>query len=171
MTAWADDAAAKSDTSGEFVETPVGASAAATPAPANSGELVEQPVNAAGAAPAPSTAPSGSGPLGFLSTASHSSNLLGDMWGVRPFLSKYGMTLTAVENSELFGNVSGGVRQGLEYNGLTTVTLQMDTQRAFGLNGGLFNVSAEQIHGGNLSASNLYTLQTASGIEADRATR
>jgi porin len=171
VTAWADDAAAKSDTSGEFVETPVGASAAATPAPANSGELVEQPVNAAGAAPAPSTAPSGSGPLGFLSTASHSSNLLGDMWGVRPFLSKYGMTLTAVENSELFGNVSGGVRQGLEYNGLTTVTLQMDTQRAFGLNGGLFNVSAEQIHGGNLSASNLYTLQTASGIEADRATR
>ena len=93
------------------------------------------------------------------------------MWGLRPFLSKYGMTLTAVENSELFGNVSGGVRQGLEYNGLTTATLQMDTQRAFGLNGGLFNVSALQIHGGNLSASNLYTLQTASGIEADRATR
>ncbi len=47
----------------------------------------------------------------------------------------------------------------------------MDTQRAFGLNGGTFNASALQIHGGNLSASNLYTLQTASGIEADRATR
>ena len=47
----------------------------------------------------------------------------------------------------------------------------MDTQRAFGLNGGLFNASALQIHGGNLSAANLGTLQTASGIEADRATR
>ncbi|MGO9772301.1 MAG: carbohydrate porin [Roseiarcus sp.] len=168
-TVWADDDAAKSDTSGEFVETPVGANAA--PAPANSGEFVEQPVGAASAAAAPSPAPNGSGPLGFLSTASHSSNLLGDMWGVRPFLSKYGMTLSVIENSELFGNLSGGVRQGFEYNGLTTATLQLDTQRAFGLNGGTFNASALQIHGGNLSASNLYTLQTASGIEADRATR
>ncbi len=173
VTAWADDAAAKSDSAGEFVETPVGASAAAAPAPApaNSGEVVAQPVGAAtAAAPAPASA-SGSGPLGFLSTASHSSNQLGDMWGLRPFLSQYGMTLTLIENSELFGNVTGGARQGFEYNGLTTATLQMDTQRAFGLNGGLFNASALEIHGGNLSASNLYTLQTASGIEADRAIR
>src|SRR6202041_1970109 len=32
-------------------------------------------------------------------------------------------------------------------------------------------VSALQIHGTNLSANNLLTLQTASGIEADRSTR
>jgi porin len=167
-TAWADDAAAaKSDSSSEFVETPVGASAAAapTPAPASSG----QPAGAAAAA-APAS-PSGSGPLGFLSTASHSSNLLGDMWGLRPALSKYGMTLNITETSEVLGNATGGARRGAAYDGLTTATLQMDTQRAFGLNGGLFNVSALQIHGQNLSASNLYTLQTASGIEADRATR
>jgi porin len=162
-----DQSASKPDQSSEFVETPVGASAAAAPAPANSGALIEQPVGAA----APAASPSGAGPLGFLSTASHSSNLLGDMWGLRSALSQYGMTLSVVENSELFGNLSGGVRQGFEYNGLTTATLQMDAQRAFGLNGGLFNASALQIHGGNLSASNLYTLQTASGIEADRATR
>jgi porin len=93
------------------------------------------------------------------------------MWGLRPLLAKYGMTLSIVENSEVFGNVTGGVRQGFEYNGLTTATLQMDTQPAFGWNGGLFNASALQIHGGNLSATNLETLQTASGIEADRATR
>ena len=43
--------------------------------------------------------------------------------------------------------------------------------RAFGWYGGTFNVSALQIHGRNLSADNLLTLQTASGIEADRATR
>ena len=34
-----------------------------------------------------------------------------------------------------------------------------------------FNVSALQIHGRNLSADNLATIQTASGIEGDRATR
>jgi porin len=158
---------ALADSSPPTVSAAAATSSSAVAAPAVQPEFAEQPVAAA----APSTSPSDSGPLGFLSTASRSSNLLGDMWGLRPALSKYGMTLTAVENSELFGNVSGGVRQGLEYNGLTTATLQMDTQRAFGLNGGLFNASALQIHGGNLSASNLYTLQTASGIEADRATR
>jgi porin len=138
--------------------------------PSNSPEFVEQPI-AADAASAANRAGSAGGPLGFLSTAPRSSNLLGEMWGLRPLLSKYGMTLSIVENSELFGNLAGGSRQGFAYNGLTTATLQMDTQRAFDWNGGLFNVSAEQIHGGNLSATNLYTLQTASGIEADRATR
>ena len=176
-TVWADDANPASPQSGEFVETPVSLAAGApapSPSPAatptNSGEIVEQPADAAATRAAP-TSPAASGPFGFLSTASRSSNLLGDMWGLRPFLSQYGMTLSVVENSELFGNLSGGVRQGFEYNGLTTATLQLDTQRAFGLNGGLFNASALQIHGGNLSATNLYTLQTASGIEADRATR
>jgi porin len=47
----------------------------------------------------------------------------------------------------------------------------MDTQRAFGWYGGTLNVSGLQMHGSNLSASNLGTLQTASGIEGDRATR
>ncbi len=109
--------------------------------------------------------------MAFLNTAGRSSNLLGDMWGLRPELAKYGVTLGLLDNSEVFGNLSGGARQGFEYNGLTTATLQMDTQRAFGLNGGLFNVSFLEIHGGNLSATNLYTLQTASGIEADPAAR
>ena len=161
------------------METPVGGAAAPqssggllNPAPMGSQEFLQKPAAAAPAATAPAPSPGlAGGPLGFLSTAGHSSNLLGDMWGLRPLLSKYGMTLSIVENSELFGNVTGGAKQGFEYNGLTTATLQMDMQRAFGLNGGLINVSAEQIHGGNLSASNLYTLQTASGIEADRATR
>ena len=146
--AWADDASPASPRSGEFVETPVGPAAgglAPPPSPvatpANSGELVEQPADAVTTTAAP-TSPTSSGPFGFLSTASRSSNLLGDMWGLRPFLSKYGMTLSVVENSEVFGNVTGGVRQGFEYNGLTTATLQLDTQRAFGLNGGLFNASA-----------------------------
>ena len=107
----------------------------------------------------------------MLSANWHSSSLLGDMGGLRPALAKYGLTLTIQEQSEVLGNVSGGARQGFDYDGLTTATLQMDTQRAFGLYGGLFNVSALQIHGRSLSADNLYTLQTASGIEADRATR
>ena len=157
--------------SGEFTETPVGTGGTTAPAAAaGSGEFIEQPVSA-NAAAAPLSGASGSGPFGFLSTASRSANLLGDMWGMRPMLAKYGMTLSITETSEVLGNVTGGQRLGFDYDGLTTATLQMDTQRAFGLYGGLFNVSALQAHGRSLSADNLLTLQTASGIEADRSTR
>ena len=71
----------------------------------------------------------------------------------------------------MLGNVTGGSQRGVAYDGLTQMALQLDTARAFGLHGGTFNVSALQIHGQNLSADNLLSLQTASGIEADRATR
>ena len=108
---------------------------------------------------------------GFLAGIKRSSYLFGDMWGVRTLLSKYGMSLAISETSEVLGNVSGGVKQGADYDGLTQMILQLDTQRAFQWHGGTFNVSGLQIHGNNLSARNLDTLQTASGIEADRATR
>jgi porin len=111
------------------------------------------------------------GPFGFLSNLSRTNYLLGDMWGLRPLLSQYGMSLAIEETSEVLGNVTGGARQGARYDGLTQMVLQLDTQRAFGWYGGTFNASALQIHGRNLSADNLLTLQTASGIEADRATR
>ncbi|RZF27068.1 carbohydrate porin [Paraburkholderia sp. UYCP14C] len=97
--------------------------------------------------------------------------LLGDMGGLRPWLGKYGMTFTLTETSEVLANLRGGLERGADYDGLTTATLQMDTQKAFGLPGGIFNVSALQIHGANLSANKLGTLNTASGIEAADATR
>src|SRR5271155_5395819 len=110
-------------------------------------------------------------PLGFLTGISKSGYLLGDMWGLRPWLSQYGMSLAISETSEVLGNASGGVKQGAAYDGLTQMILQLDTQRAFNWYGGTFNISGLQIHGNNLSAENLDTLQTASGIEAGRATR
>ena len=88
------------------------------------------------------------------------------MWGLRPALAKYGVTLTILENVETFGNVSGGVKQSLEPKGLTTVTLQMDTEKAFGLKGGTLNVSGLQVYGGELNADNLMVLQTLSDIDA-----
>ena len=92
---------------------------------------------------------------GWLSGLSRSSNLLGDMFGFRTLLSKYGMSLSLSETSEVLGNVTGGVKTGFDYDGLTQMALQLDTQRAFGCYGGTFNVSGLQIHGRNLSADNL----------------
>jgi porin len=113
----------------------------------------------------------GSGPLGFLNGLSRSNLMLGDMGGLRTELSKYGISLAIQETSEVLGNVTGGAKQGGAYDGLTQMLLQLDTRRAFGWYGGTFNVSALQIHGSNLSANNLLTLQTSSGITADRSTR
>ncbi len=108
---------------------------------------------------------------GFFSQLGRSQTLFGDMGGLRPFLSKYGITLALQETSEELGNVTGGTHKNFEYDGLTQMILQLDTQRAFGLHGGTFNVSGLQVHGRSLSSDNLGTLQTASGIEADRSSR
>ncbi len=108
---------------------------------------------------------------GFRKSMSRTSYLLGDMLGLRKALNKAGISLNILETSEVLGNVSGGSRHSVEYDCLTQVILQMDTQRAFNWYGGTFNVSGLQLHGSNLSALSLYSLQTASGIESNRATR
>ena len=68
------------------------------------------------------------GPFGFLNGITRSQYLLGDMWGLRTLLGKYGISLALTETTEVFGNVTGGVRQGFEYDGLTQMALQSDTQ-------------------------------------------
>lgn len=108
---------------------------------------------------------------GFLHGISRREALLGDAWGVRRALSRFGISLDVLETSEVLGNVSGGVGRGAAYDGVTQLFLQLDTQRAFRWYGGTFNVSALQIRGRNLSTDRLYSLQTASGIQANPATR
>ena len=117
------------------------------------------------------SAPAENPPNTFFSGIADRGTLLGDMSGLRPFLSKYGLSLSVSEVSEVFGNVTGGIHQGADYDGVTTLALQVDTQQANLYQGGTFNVSALQIHGRNLSTDNLLSLQTASGDEGDRSTR
>jgi len=131
------------------------------------------------AAPPPTSVPISSSQTGdntgqgsnFLENLTRTNFLLGDLFGLRTELSTLGMSLAIQETSEDFGNFTGGMHRGFDYDGLTQAILQLNTQRAFGWYGGTFNVSALQIHGRNLSTDNLDTLQTASGIEGDRSTR
>ena len=138
--------------------------------------IAADPLAAAVAVQAPSAdefanAKGGEGPFTFVDNISRDNYLLGDMWGLRPWLARGGVTFGLSETSEVLGNVTGGTREGFEYDGLTQAVIQVDTQRALGWNGGTFNVSALQLHGRNVSADNLDSLQTASGIESDRSTR
>ncbi len=121
--------------------------------------------------PSPSAEGAPTGEPGFMTGLWTRGTLLGDAGGLRTFLGNYGVTFGLQETSEVLGNVTGGVRNGFEYDGLTVLNVGVDTQKAFGLEGGTFNVSALQIHGRNLSTDNLLTLQTASGIEAQGTTR
>lgn len=98
-------------------------------------------------------------------------NLLGDTNGSRPALASHGVTLLLTDVEEVFGNTSGGLKRGATYDAVTTLTLQVDTQKAFGWDGGQFNVSALQLRGRNFSQYYLGDLQTASGIAALPATR
>jgi porin len=121
--------------------------------------------------PGSATAPGSNAPFGLLGPSWQNQNLLGDMGGLRPALANYGVTLTILENIETFGNPTGGVTQGIEPKGLTTVTLQMDTEKAFGLKGGTLNVSGLQIWGGDYSTGNLMVQQTLSDIDAPAGVR
>ncbi|MDR3097910.1 MAG: carbohydrate porin, partial [Paraburkholderia sp.] len=122
------------------------------------------PAAFAQASPAPDTPPA---PTGLWDRAT----LFGEMGGLRPWLGERGITFGLQETSEYLNNLSGGTHRGGAYDGLTEISLGVDTQKAFGLPGGTFNVSALQIHGTNLTQRNLQALQSASGIEADATTR
>jgi porin len=117
--------------------------------------------------PQSQSAPASTAPTGFWTR----SNLLGDMGGLRSTIGNEGITLNVTDTESLLGNVAGGVKQGATLQGLTLATLQIDTGKAFGLQGGSFNVSALQIHGRSLSPYYLDNLQAANGTEADDATR
>ena len=92
-----------------------------------------------------------------------------DAW--RGGLAEKGYTLSVTEQSEVLGNVSGGVHRGADYDGLTTAILAIDAKTAFGWDAGQFQVSGYWIHGRSLSADNLGTLQFASETEAQRSLR
>ncbi len=99
------------------------------------------------------------------------SNLFGDLGGVRSGLADRGITFGLTESSEVFGNATGGVRQGVIYEGLTQFGVGVDTEKAFGWKGGTFNATGYQIHGRGLSLNNLgNNLNTVSGLEALRGT-
>ena len=80
-----------------------------------------------------------------------------------------GFRFDASETSEAFGNLTGGRRRAVVYEGLFRIAVLLDSEKAFGLPGGTFNVTGFQVHGRGLSANALGgNLMVASSIEANR---
>jgi porin len=97
--------------------------------------------------------------------------LLDDVGGFRTKLGRMGFSIGLQDTNEVFGNVTGGIATGAAYDGLSMLSIGLDTRAAFDWAGGTFNVSAINIRGRSLSADNLLNLQTVSGIEASPTTR
>ena len=97
-------------------------------------------------------------------------SLLGDLGGLRAWMLDHGMTLGITETSEVLDNVTGGIRRGAIYEGVTDLNFAWDLRPDFHWRG-MFFARAYQIHGRGLSVNNLDNLNIASSIEADRTTR
>ena len=138
--------------------------------PALAGDLSMPQASTAASAVSPGSKDAGDKPAwaGDLSTRS---NLLGDSGGIRPMFEGYGISFGLNETTEVLGNPMGGVKRGAIVEGLTQMSVGIDLAKAMGFQGGLFNVSAFQIHGRGLSSENVRNLNVVSSIEADPATR
>jgi porin len=98
-------------------------------------------------------------------------NLLDDPGGLRSSLADRGISLGLTSYDEVLGNVTGGIHTGADYDGVLGFGLGVNTAKAFGWPGGIFNISGYELRGRDLSTDNLYTLQTASSFEALDTTR
>jgi porin len=97
--------------------------------------------------------------------------LTGNWDGLRSALEAAGVKFGLQEQSELWGNLTGGLKQGAVYDGLTTASVSFDLGKLVGWQGATFFVDAYQIHGRGPSGNLVGNLQLVSNIEATRDTK
>ena len=97
--------------------------------------------------------------------------LLGDWGGLRTKLHDAGVDFQLQEQSEIWANLTGGLKRGAIYEGLTTASVRFDLDKLIGWSKAAFYVSAYQIHGRAPSANMTGNLQLVSNLEATRDTK
>lgn len=98
-------------------------------------------------------------------------SLMGDWGGLRTHLEDAGVKFKLQEQSEVWGNLAGGLRRGAVYTGLTTGSVTLDLEKLIGWQGATFYANAFQIHGRGPSSNLVGNLQFVSNIEATRDTK
>jgi porin len=97
--------------------------------------------------------------------------LFGDLGGLRTALARVGIELGLTYIGETFGSVTGGIKQGVVYDGRVGMSLDFDFDKLAGWHGATAHVHAYEIHGRGASANLVGNLMTLSSIEAERAIR
>jgi porin len=121
-----------------------------------------QPVVPPASSPSPEKAPAG-----FWQRET----MTGDWDGLRTSLEDAGIKFGLQEQSELWGNMTGGLRHGVVYDGLTTASLALDLEKLTGWTGATFFANAFQIHGRGPSGNLVGNQQIVSNIEATPGTK
>ena len=100
-------------------------------------------------------------PDGFFVRAS----LLGDWGGLRSQLQEEGIFFTLTQTSDLLGNVSGGVKRGVEYDGLLQPQIDVDLGKLMGWSGFSAHVAGYVVQGKGLSQTNLQNIMAVTNTE------
>ena len=95
----------------------------------------------------------------------------GDWGRARKSLEDAGVTFTVEGYSEFWANLTGGLRTGGAYAGLTDASLKLDLAKLMNWQGATFFVNAYQIHGFGPSANFVGNQQFVSNIEATPSTK
>ena len=90
---------------------------------------------------------------------------------LRTRLEEAGVQVTFSYYGDLLGNPTGGVRQGLGYDGRLGAIIDSDLEKILGWSGATFHASIHQIHGTSFSENNLESIMLASSVEAPPTTR
>lgn len=77
----------------------------------------------------------------------------GDWGGTRTALSDKGLDITIGYTAEVFGNVSGGFRQGAAFNGLLELGLDVDLEKLAGIKGLTAHIDGSLPSGESFSGS------------------
>jgi len=90
---------------------------------------------------------------------------------MRADLADAGVKLGLQEQSEVWGNLVGGLRPGIVNNGLATASLALDLKRLAGWSGARVFANGFWVHGRGPSANLVGNLQLVSNIEATRSVK
>lgn len=93
----------------------------------------------------------------------HQDKLTGDWGGLRKELSDKGIGFAMTYTSEVWGNVSGGMKRGAAYDGVLEPEIDVDLEKLVGWTGASFGASMLQGHGPSLSAGWVGNIMTVSG--------
>ena len=92
-------------------------------------------------------------------------SLSGNWGGLRSKLEDNGVVFSLTQTSDVLGNVNGGVRRGVEYDGLFQPQVDMDLNKLMRWAGGSAHIAAYVVQGKGISQTNLQNIMTVTNIE------
>ena len=91
--------------------------------------------------------------------------LTGDWGGLRNTLEDNGVVVGLTQISDVLGNFNGGVRRGLEYDGLFEPEIDINLDKLMGWAGGKARLAGYVVQGKGLTQTNLQNIMTVTNTE------